>query len=359
MTEIIDDINSFKLIKEACNRLAGNFRMPLLQYEWLSSCAETFSSAAKLNIVIVKENGGIKAIAPLVILKHSGIERLEFLGTSLHGEPGGFLYEDEESLYELIEAVMNLKLPLYLKGIRTASPEAAALQKIFRIKGVTKLVTNEYIPWLPVKNDWVNFEKTISSSRRSSLKRLKKIAEREGVIKFEILYPGQQQLNYYLDEVFRIESSGWKKRMGTAMLSNQELGLFFRNYTHKAASLGVLRLFCLSINEMKIAAQIGIEYSNRFWLLKIGYDEKWARLSPGVLLMNEVIRYVFEKKIDAIEFLGSDEPWLHIWTKHFHSLESYTACHSQVSAFTNLILGFSHSLISKMHTKAAKIYLPF
>ncbi len=355
MIEIIDDINNFRLIKEECNNLADDFGMPLLQFEWLIHCVETFCPPAKLSVVIVRDKEEIKAIAPLVILKRYGIERLEFLGTSLHGEPGGFLYKDEDSLRELTEAVANLKMSVKLNGIRASSPEAAVLEQISRQKGITAIVTDEYIPWLPINSDWENFQKTISSSRRSSLKRLRRIAEKEGEVKFMVLCPDPELLNNSLEEIFRIESSGWKKRMGTAMLSNRKLGHFFKNYMQEAARIGILRLCYLSINDIKIAVQIGIEFSNRFWLLKIGYDEKWSGISPGILLTNEVIRYFFEKKLKAIEFLGSDESWLHIWTNNFHRLETYTLCNSPVSTFTNLAVGFTGSIINRLQTRIAKI----
>ena len=68
--------------------------------------------------------------------------------------------------------------------------------------------------------------------------------------------------------------------------------------------------------------QIGLEHANRFWVLKIGYDEKWAKCSPGIQLTMETIRYAFDRGLEAYEFLGSDEPWLHAWARQSHSYTS-------------------------------------
>ena len=68
---------------------------------------------------------------------------------------------------------------------------------------------------------------------------------------------------------------------------------------------------------------IGLEYHNRFWVLKMGYDQKYSRCSPGILLINETIRYAFEHGLNSYEFLGSNEPWLRMWAKH--NLRNYVS----------------------------------
>ena len=37
--------------------------------------------------------------------------------------------------------------------------------------------------------------------------------------------------------------------------------------------------------------QVAVETGGRFWLLKVGYDERFARCSPGSLLLLETIRH--------------------------------------------------------------------
>ena len=62
------------------------------------------------------------------------------------------------------------------------------------------------------------------------------------------------------------------------------------------------------------ATQIAVECREGFWLLKVGYDETFARCSPGHLLMVETLRYAASRGLRTYEFLGSAEPWTQIWT---------------------------------------------
>jgi hypothetical protein len=70
------------------------------------------------------------------------------------------------------------------------------------------------------------------------------------------------------------------------------------------------------------ASQLMLDYGNRLWVLKVGYDETFSRCSPGILLMHNVVREAFERGYHAFEFLGSNEPWVKIWKPELHRNET-------------------------------------
>jgi CelD/BcsL family acetyltransferase involved in cellulose biosynthesis len=51
----------------------------------------------------------------------------------------------------------------------------------------------------------------------------------------------------------------------------------------------------------------------RMWVLKIGFDEAFARCSPGFHLTCEALRHACDRGVRAYEFLGSAEPWEMRW----------------------------------------------
>jgi hypothetical protein len=71
-----------------------------------------------------------------------------------------------------------------------------------------------------------------------------------------------------------------------------------------------------------VAAQLSVEYADRLWVLKIGYDERWSRCSPGWQLLAETMRDAFDRRLRSYEFLGSDEPWLHGWKTQSRELDT-------------------------------------
>jgi CelD/BcsL family acetyltransferase involved in cellulose biosynthesis len=89
-----------------------------------------------------------------------------------------------------------------------------------------------------------------------------------------------------------------------------------------------LRLSFLDVDETPIAAQFSVEYADRLWVLKIGYDEAWSRCSPGWLLLAETMRAAFARRLRSYEFLGTDESWLHGWrtvSRKFRTVACYPA----------------------------------
>jgi CelD/BcsL family acetyltransferase involved in cellulose biosynthesis len=90
----------------------------------------------------------------------------------------------------------------------------------------------------------------------------------------------------------------------------------------------MLRLCFLRIGERIAAAQFAVESNERFWLLKIGYDEAFGRCSPGNLLMRETVRYAASRGLLSYEFLGAPEQWTRMWTDQIRpcvSIRAYPA----------------------------------
>ena len=111
-----------------------------------------------------------------------------------------------------------------------------------------------------------------------------------------------------LEECFAVEVSGWKGRDGTAILSHADTGQFFRDLGRALADDDVLRLSTLRIGPRLVAFDIEALDGRRLWWLKTGYDEEFARYSPGRVLQLAVIERCFELGLDAIEMLGASDP---------------------------------------------------
>src|SRR5207247_3695751 len=119
-------------------------------------------------------------------------------------------------------------------------------------------------------------ESRLSSRRRSDLRRARRHAEAMGEVTSEVLAPSPQEVPALLAEAIAIEARSWKARAGTALASDPVRRGFFERYALAAAADGTLRLAFLRIGGQGAAMQIAVECGRRFWLLKIGYDERFA-----------------------------------------------------------------------------------
>lgn len=356
MIEIIQDKVVLSRIGAEWNALASRSEFPLLRHEWFLSCAEAFSEEKKLRIVLVRSQGNIVAIAPLAIIRKKGIEYLELLGSSFLDEPCDLLYDNYQSLKLLLNAILKLKRPFYFHKIPYNSLVVKALSNLSIFKGLLIKRVASSTAYVPINSSWSEHYNSLSSKRRYDLRRARRRAEEFGNVSYRILCPQLDELEMYLKVAFEIEAAGWKGRRGSALLINERLKKFFQVYSALACKKGILRLCFLFINEKAVAMLIGVEYLNRFWVLKIGFNEKWSRCSPGIQLINETIRYAFNNNLKSYEFLGSDEPWLHMWAKtnlrQHSSIGFYTTNIHGIAALSNDIIKFSSKkIINKFQTK--------
>ncbi len=310
-------------LKTEWNRLSEQSRSPLVRYEWYEACAAAFYSPDDLLISVLYDRSSAQAILPLAGRRIGGIRYAEILGSSVLFEPAGFLYENRDALKEAVRRLVALGNPLKLTRLMASKEEDRLIRSTLSGNGYTTLAHRTYIPWMPLETTWEKFEASMSSSRRSSIRRGFRRLSKTGAVEIQLIRDASENLSGFLDAAFRIEASSWKGTNGTAIERDRRLKQFFLEYSLAAARAGILRLFILRVGGEGAAMVLAVEYASRLWILKVGYDERWAFGSPGVVLMHETIKWAFSQKLEAYEFLGRDEPWIHIWTNQVHECVSY------------------------------------
>lgn len=352
--EIIDDPAGLPPLTDEWNGLASRFLFPIVRHDWFSACTAAFCPPGRLNVIVGREEDRVVAIAPLVLNRRYGIRRLELLGASVLGEPSGVLYRDNNVLDEFLDAIFSQRRPIYFRGLPA---DSALVQRLRQMPSSmwTSVRWGEFAsPWIPITSDWKTFLSSISSSWRSTLRRAQRRAEEFGAVALDVVPASSETLCSLTEELFRVEAAGWKARVGTALQTYAELNKFFNVYSRSATERGVLRFAFLRINGQAIASQLFVESDNRLWVLKVGYDEAYARCSPGILLTHKMIQYAFEKRFASYEFLGARDPWTEIWKPQLHKHAIYRRYHRSPLPMISQIIESSLALWSRVLTLKKK-----
>lgn len=94
-------------------------------------------------------------------------------------------------------------------------------------------------------------------------------------------------------EIFlALEASGWKAKRGTALAQNEGDTAFVRRAVHDAAAQGKCEIVTLHAGETPVASAIVLRHLDRAFYFKLGVDENFAKLSPGVQLTLELTRHM-------------------------------------------------------------------
>ena len=331
--EILSDLTE---LAASWDQLAVGSGNPMHYYAWVSACAEAFSTATDLQVVLVGPRERPLAIAPL-IRRRSGLPRLELLGVGTLHEPMDLIYKNPAAVASLVEAVAHLGLPVFLERVPAESSTVAMAKQAWRGRGVVVCRAAPGTPWIALDRRWREPEPPLEAGRRSDLRRAQRKAEKIGPVSCEILSPAPGELDALLDDAFRVEAAGWKGRDRTALASDPARGAFYRRYAAAASRAGILRLCFLRVGGRIAAMQFAVETDERFWLLRIGYDEAFARCSPGMLLLRATVHDAAVRGLRSFEFLGAPEPWIRIWTERVRpcvSVRAYPARPWGVAAVT-------------------------
>ncbi|ACL57651.1 GNAT family N-acetyltransferase [Methylobacterium nodulans] len=308
----ITSLDEFKGIADEWNVLADHLGNPLLRHELFISLISASFTNGHLYVIAVYDAHKLVAAAPLVLRRFFGVRRLEFISQNIC-EPSGLLYLNEESLRELIFQLFETRFPFLLSRLNRNDPELRIVKSVARDS--TPLITTDGGTTLciPLTADYSALEKQVSSSRRQTLRRCRRRAEALGRVEFLAYAPHGADVDPLLNEVFRIEGSGWKGKSKSAVLSSRNREMFFRLYAHALAQSNMLRIYLMKIDGVAIACRLAACYKNVLYDLKIGYDESYGKLSPGFLLFHETLRFCYQDGLTSYNSLGTAADWQMIW----------------------------------------------
>ncbi|HEU4904903.1 MAG TPA: GNAT family N-acetyltransferase [Solirubrobacterales bacterium] len=108
---------------------------------------------------------------------------------------------------------------------------------------------------------------------------------------------------------FEVEASGWKGEAGTAILSTPETEAFYRQIARSFHERGELRLSRIVLDGELAAFDFCFLHRGRLYLQKTGFDERFRRLAPGLVLRLATVERCFELDLAAHELLGDASEW--------------------------------------------------
>lgn len=152
----------------------------------------------------------------------------------------------------------------------------------------------------------------LSKNLLSNLRRRRRRLSELGAVTVEH-FTGGPELDTRLEELFRVEASGWKGRQGTAIEQEAQTHGFYREVARAAADGGYLSMYFLRLDGHAIAVDLALRYRGRFLSLKVGYDEAYARFSPGQLLTEDELVQGITEGLTEFDLLGDDAPYKAEW----------------------------------------------
>jgi CelD/BcsL family acetyltransferase involved in cellulose biosynthesis len=179
-------------------------------------------------------------------------------------------------------------------------------------------------PYVAVEGSFDEYMAGLNRKFRKDIGRRWRRLEDQGRV--EVVYEdGSERLEELLTDGFRLEGSGWKAEIGTAIASDPVRERFYREVARWAAGRGWLRLAFLRLDDRAIAFDFCIETGGVSYVLKGGFDVEARNLGPGVLLTHHELERAFELGLTSYELLGQQDDYKRSWTSTVRERERLQA----------------------------------
>lgn len=285
---------------------------------WVRAWLDVYGSDYDVAVAVLGETEAPDAVLPLV-RRRDRPWWLRMLGVDELGEPMDARAARPDDFRALVEVLAGLRTPLLLRRLPADSPLLPALRDVYGRRALMLCRPGTETPTLGLDDSWREPETHFNARRRADIRTARRRAAQLGNVQLRVEAPAPEAVDALFDQLVAVEAAGWKARAGTALAAQPRMQAFFRRFCSLAAEQGALRLGFLSIDGRPVAVQLAIEHAGRYSLFKIGYDEEFARCSPGNLLMLHTVRWAAEQGLTSYEFLGTREPWTDRWTETVRS----------------------------------------
>jgi CelD/BcsL family acetyltransferase involved in cellulose biosynthesis len=281
---------------------------------WVRAWLEAYGSDYDVAVAVLGETEAPDAVLPLVRRRRRPW-LLQMLGVDELGEPMDARAVRPADLRPLVEVLAGLRTPVLLRRLPADSPLLPLLGEVYGRRAVVVRRPSAGTPTLSLDESWRKPETHFNSRRRADIRTAQRRAATLGEVQLRVEAPAPEDVDRLFDQLVAVEAAGWKTRAGTALVSQPRMRAFYRRFCCLAAEQGTLRLGFLCIDGRPVAVQLAVVDAGRYLLFKIGYDEEFARCSPGILLMLLTVQWAAERGLSSYEFLGAQEPWTDLWTQ--------------------------------------------
>jgi CelD/BcsL family acetyltransferase involved in cellulose biosynthesis len=155
----------------------------------------------------------------------------------------------------------------------------------------------------------------LGAKKLKELRRQRSRLAEHGAVRFDVART-KDAVAAGIEIFLALEASGWKARRGTALRQDEGDAGFIRRATKGLAETGQCEIVTLHTGDTPVAAAIVLRHQDRAFYFKLGVDERFAKLSPGVQLTLDLTRHLCADPLITLadSLANADHPMINpIW----------------------------------------------
>ncbi|HXE10881.1 MAG TPA: GNAT family N-acetyltransferase [Bryobacteraceae bacterium] len=164
---------------------------------------------------------------------------------------------------------------------------------------------------------------------RRNVRYYRNCAARNGEL--EMVEADEHNWLQHFEELRRLHCECWNARDQAGVLTDQRVLAWHREAIPKLLRAELLKLYSLRLNGEAIAAAYTLldppqRRGRTQYLYLMGYSARHAELSPGTLLLAQIVAQAAAQDVQTIDLLRGDEAYKHLW--HSEKVPTYGCARS-------------------------------
>ena len=319
--EILSDLESNELAGEWNQflEICSASRVPFLRYEYLSTWWQTRGGGewpeARLHTLLKRdEQGKLVGAAPLFSAQNrDGVPALMLVG-SIEISDYLDLMAAEPDLPALVETLLDhlasgeapewQALDLY--NLPDDSPTLAVLQAAAERRGWRyEQEQLQSCPYIPLPGDWDAYLAGIDKKQRHEIRRKMRRAEEAQPPATWYIAEDGDRLDAEMDDFMALMAMDPEKERFLTPEMRKQMKLSAR----AAFDAGWLQLAFMVAGGQKAAGYLNFDYAGHIWVYNSGLNFNFRELSPGWVLLGNLLKWANENKRHAFDFMRGDEDY--------------------------------------------------
>jgi CelD/BcsL family acetyltransferase involved in cellulose biosynthesis len=293
-----------------------------MTHEWLSAWWEAFGGDADLWVVLLLEGGCMRGAAPLM-LRRDRFRGLTTKNLSLmvngHTPEGNIILADPEKgaamyLLEFLRKTQHAWDVLSLRKLPRASKLTTHLEGCLHDQKLSFMRTDSLkSPYIEMSGDWDSYYANRSRKLRKVMRNKLNRMERDGFLSIDRI-SDVGVIKNALKEVVDVSGKSWKARIGRSIPDDPRVKTFYRKITDVLSEKKMIDIWLMRYRGKAIAFEYQIKFNGIIYPIRADFDEEYRHMSPGVILLSEVIKSSFaDRSIRGYNSCGHTYQYLMNW----------------------------------------------
>lgn len=294
-----------------------------LTHLWHVAWWDSFGTNFDLALGAVLLDGELIAIAPLYSteVRERGL-RLETTELASNGySPFSDLLLAPRLSESMVDQVLDLLVvhnPCDVMRLRKLPANGVVAERASREDGLPRTIGVDHIlqtPIISLQGDWDSYLAALSSASRKTVRRKLKRLQRNDELSIK-QFVVQDSTAPVLKDIVCVSSRSWKSATQSDLGGDEAGRKFLWRLIDELGPNDSVTVWMLYSGSKPISFELLFHYGGVVYPIRADYDQAFAHLSPGSILMAHVLKHLFDNGADhTYDCCGDNYDYLRSWTK--------------------------------------------